>query len=92
MQPSLPPSPKTAPSIYEAIKDSDWEGLLALYATTAYDAVHSEDFARQGRVDKAAAGVGFHRYNSSPPSLAGWDGPLGSGSFHEGETKTMKED
>ena len=91
MQPSLPLSPKTASSIYEAIKDSDWEGLLALYATTAYDAVHSEDFARQGRVGTAEAGVGFHRYNSSPPSLAG-DGPLGSGSFHEGETKTMKED
>ena len=91
MQPSLPPSPKTASSVYEAIKDSDWEGLIALYATTAYDAVHSEDFAHQGRVGTAAAGVGFYWYTtSSPPSLAG-DGPLRRGSFHEGEIKTKRK-
>lgn len=66
MQPCLPPSPKTASSIYKAIKDGDWEGLLTLYATTAYDAVHSAEFARQGGV-----GIGgfLHRQHSSPPSL-----------------------
>jgi hypothetical protein len=32
-------------SIYEAIKNDDYEGLLSLYATTVYDAVHSAEFA-----------------------------------------------
>ncbi|KAL7541737.1 hypothetical protein ACHAXR_011174 [Thalassiosira sp. AJA248-18] len=64
MQPSLPPSPNTASSIYEAIKYGNWEGLLKLYATTAYDAVRSAEFARRG------GGVGsFHGQHSSPPSL-----------------------
>mmetsp|Transcript_31810 Transcript_31810/g.66870 ORF Transcript_31810/g.66870 Transcript_31810/m.66870 type:complete len:1053 (+) Transcript_31810:42-3200(+) len=62
MHASLPQSPKTASSIFDAIKDGDWEGLLALYATSAYDAVQAAEFARQG-------GVGFHRQHSSPPSL-----------------------
>jgi hypothetical protein len=47
MQPSLFPPPKTT-SVFDAIKDGDWEGLLALYATTACDAVRSADFARRG--------------------------------------------
>lgn len=68
MQPSLPPSPKAVASIYEAIKDDDWEGLLTLYATTAYDAVHSAEFAQYGGVGGAAAA--FHRQHSSPASLA----------------------
>ena len=47
MQPSLFPPPKTT-SVFDAIKDGDWEGLLMLYATTACDAVRSADFARRG--------------------------------------------
>lgn len=47
----LPPSStsKTTTSIFDAIKNSDWEGLLALYATSSYDAVHSANFACQHR-------------------------------------------
>lgn len=83
MQPSLPPSPKTASSIYEAIRDCDWEGLLALYATTVYDAVHSEDIAHQQINYHNSL---HHRHHSSPPSLAGTvEGRNRSGSFHEGK-------
>lgn len=32
-------------SIFEAIKNDDFEGLLSLYATTVYDSVHSAEFA-----------------------------------------------
>ena len=82
MQPSLPPSPKTASSIYEAIRDCDWEGLLALYATTVYDAVHSEDFAHQ-QIEQDSL---HHIQHSSSPSLAGTvEDRNRSGSFHEGE-------
>ena len=83
MQPSLPPSPKTASSIYEAIRDCDWEGLLALYATTVYDAVHSEDIAHQQIKQDSL----HHRQHSSPPSLTAGivEGRNRSGSFHEGK-------
>ena len=83
MQPSLPPSPKTASSIYEAIRDCDWEGLLALYATTVYDAVHSKDFAHQQMEQDSF----LYRKHSSPPSLMAGiaEGRNRSGSFHEGE-------
>ena len=40
-------SPKMTSSVFDAIKDGDWEGLLALYATSAYDAVCSADYARR---------------------------------------------
>jgi len=85
MQPSLPPSPKTASSIYEAIRDCDWEGLLALYATTVYDAVHSEDIAHQ-QINYQANSL-HHRQHSSPPSLMTGivEGRNRSGSFHEGK-------
>lgn len=32
-------------SIYEAIKNDDYEGLISLYATTVHEAVHSAEFA-----------------------------------------------
>ena len=32
-------------SIFEAIKNDDFEGLISLYATTVYDSVHSAEFA-----------------------------------------------
>ena len=32
-------------SIYEAIKNDDYQGLISLYAMAVYDAVHSADFA-----------------------------------------------
>lgn len=32
-------------SIYEAIKNDDYEGLISLYAQAVYDAVHSAEFA-----------------------------------------------
>ena len=83
MQPTLPPPPNTASSIFEAIKDGDWEGMLALYATVAYDAVHSAELARQG-------GVGFHRHHSSPPSLmAAMVGTSRKGVFRDGETRYL---
>lgn len=69
MQPSLPPSPKAASSVYEAIRDGDWEGLLTLYATSAYDAVHSAEFARRGAADGGGMDACHHRQHSSPPSL-----------------------
>jgi len=59
MQPSLLPSPKIISSVFDAIKDGDWEGLLALYATSAHDAVRSADFARRG--------VDLHRREHSSP-------------------------
>lgn len=40
------PSSNTPTSIYDAIKCDDWEGLLTLYATTVYDAVHSAEFSQ----------------------------------------------
>ena len=48
MQASPPIKSLTSPpsSIYEAIKNDDWEGLLSLYATTVYDAVHAAEFAQ----------------------------------------------
>jgi len=59
----MQPSPSsTTTSVFDAIKDGDWEGLLALYATTAFDAVRSADFARRG------ADL-HHREHSSPPAF-----------------------
>ena len=79
MQPTLPPSPKAAASIFDAIKDGDWEGLATLYATAAYDAVHAAEFARRGGAD-------FHRQQSSPPSLrAAAAGGPGKGVFRDGK-------
>ena len=66
MQPSLHPSPKITSSVFDAIKDGDWEGLLALYATSAHDAVRSADFARRG--------VDLHRREHSSPRGAFRDG------------------
>ncbi|KAL9191101.1 hypothetical protein ACHAXT_000807 [Thalassiosira profunda] len=77
MQPTLPPSPKAAASIFDAIKDGDWEGLATLYATAAYDAVHAAEFARRGGAD-------FRRQQSSPPSLrAAAAGGPGNGVFRD---------
>ena len=61
-------------SIFDAIKDGDWEGLLALYATTVYAAVHSAEFARRGSgvggIGSSGGGVprrgGLHRSHSLP--------------------------
>ena len=61
-------------SIFDAIKDGDWEGLLALYATTVYAAVHSAEFARRGSgvggSGSSGGGVprrgGLHRSHSLP--------------------------
>jgi len=81
MQSSLHPSPKTASSIFDAIKESDWEGLLALYATTAYDAVQAAEFARRGSSDGVDAG--FHGQHSSPPSLMRAMATSRKGSFRD---------
>jgi hypothetical protein len=80
MQPSLLPSPKTTSSIFDTIKDGDWEGLLSLYATTAYDAVRSADFARRG------AGLHYHHGEQSSPHAFMAAGPR-SGEFRDGENE-----
>lgn len=79
MQPSLPAAPKAISSIYDAIKDGDWEGLLSLYATTTYDAVHSEDFARRG----VSVGV-HHQEQPLLPTLMTGSNDNTNGLFHEG--------
>jgi hypothetical protein len=81
MQPSLLPSTKTASSIFDAIKDGDWEGLLALYATTAYDAVRSADFARRG------ADLHHHQEHSSPHAFMAASPRRGV--FRDGENETF---
>jgi hypothetical protein len=40
---------KFTPSIFEAIKNDDWEGLIATYAVSAYDAIHTPDVSVRGR-------------------------------------------
>ena len=82
MQPSLLPSTKAASSIFDAIKDGDWEGLLALYATTAYDAVRSADFARGG------ADLHHHREHSSPHAFMAASPRRGV--FRDGENETLR--
>ena len=81
MQPSLLPSTKTASSIFDAIKDGDWEGLLALYATTAYDAVRSADFARRG------ADLHHHREHSLPHAYMATSPRRGV--FRDGENDSL---
>ena len=87
-------------SIFDAIKDGDWEGLLALYATTVYAAVHSAEFARRGSgvggSGSSGGGVprrgGLHRSHSLPltptttttTTMGGSGGPR-RGVFIEGE-------
>lgn len=88
MQPTLPPSPKTASSIFDAIKEGDWEGLLALYATTAYDAVNSAEFARHGG-GGGGSGGSLHRQLSSPPSLMAAMGGSRKGVFRDGKEFTL---
>eukprot|EP00584_Thalassiosira_punctigera_P002300 CAMPEP_0172538174 /NCGR_PEP_ID=MMETSP1067-20121228/9623_1 /TAXON_ID=265564 ORGANISM="Thalassiosira punctigera, Strain Tpunct2005C2" /NCGR_SAMPLE_ID=MMETSP1067 /ASSEMBLY_ACC=CAM_ASM_000444 /LENGTH=1157 /DNA_ID=CAMNT_0013323625 /DNA_START=81 /DNA_END=3554 /DNA_ORIENTATION=- len=88
MRPSLPPPPGDddklpCSSVFDAIKDDDWEGLLTLYATTAYDAVRSAEFSRRGD---------FDRRNSSPPSFRDEKKTEGAtyepaSSFHQGSCK-----
>mmetsp|Transcript_10050 Transcript_10050/g.14410 ORF Transcript_10050/g.14410 Transcript_10050/m.14410 type:complete len:904 (-) Transcript_10050:148-2859(-) len=36
------PANKFTPSIFEAIKHDDWEGMIATYAAAAYDAIHTQ--------------------------------------------------
>ena len=76
MEPSLFPSPKTI-SIFDAIKVGDWEGLLALYATTACDAVRSKNFARRG------TDLHYHEYQSPPA------GSSRRGLFRDGEDEAL---
>lgn len=68
MQPSI-----SSCSVFDAIKDGDWEGLLTLYAITASDAFRSAVFASRG-IDLRT----HHQHMSLP------DSP-GRGVFHEGE-------
>lgn len=71
MQPSVSPC-STPYSVFDAIKDGDWEGLLALYVKTASDAVHSAEFAsRGGGIDLRT----LHQLSDIPTR----------GVFHEGE-------
>ena len=43
------PANKFTPSIFEAIKHDDWEGMIATYAASAYDAIHTpQDVSRRG--------------------------------------------
>lgn len=72
MQPSVSPC-ITPSSVFDAIKDGDWEGLLALYATTASDAIRSAEFASRG-ID-----LRTHHQHMSLPDISG------RGVFHEGE-------
>ena len=71
MQPSVSPC-STPYSVFDAIKDGDWDGLLALYVKTASDAVHSAEFASRG------GGIDLRTH----PQLS--DIPT-RGVFHEGE-------
>jgi hypothetical protein len=48
-QPSQQSQAKFTPSIFEAIKNDDWEGLIATYAVSAYDAIHTPDVSGRGR-------------------------------------------
>jgi hypothetical protein len=61
-------------SIYEAIKNDDYEGLLSLYATTVYDAVHSAEFAHSISSDVMM-----------PNLQRGWSDDRGEGFFFDGE-------
>lgn len=86
MQPSLlPPTSKKIPSsIFDAIKDGDYEGLLALYATTAYDAVHSAEFARRGTGGVGIGARGLHRSHSLPLPLTPVSSMMTSGGPRKG--------
>ena len=65
-------------SVFDAIKDGDWEGLLALYVTTASDAIRSSEFASRG-------GVGGMDYLHTHHQLLS-DIPTRGVLFYEGET------
>ena len=81
MQPSHPPpSPPSdtsysTSSIFEAIKNDDWEGLLKLYATTVYDAVHSAHFENDSRRQYDVSFPGTFRegesFSFAPPVVNG---------------------
>ena len=65
-------------SVFDAIKDGDWEGLLALYVTTASDAIRSSEFASRG-------GVGGMDYLRTHHHQLLSDIPTRGVLFHEGE-------
>ena len=68
MQPPEQSSPKFPPSIFEAIKNDDWEGLIATYAVTVYDAIHSPDDSGRMRRNTSSRRGGGHQ-PPSPSSL-----------------------
>ncbi len=68
MQPPEQSSPKFPPSIFEAIKNDDWEGLIAKYAVTVYDAIHSPDDSGRMRRNTSSRRGGGHQ-PPSPSSL-----------------------
>ncbi|EJK74201.1 hypothetical protein THAOC_04136 [Thalassiosira oceanica] len=65
-----PPSTSTLPtSIFEAIKNDDWQGLLALYATNALDAVRSYSALRSdAERPRGSTGQSIPRQQPPPTS------------------------
>lgn len=60
--------PAFTPSIFETIKQDDWEGLIAIYAVAAYDAIHAQDLSGPpGRRSSYSLQMGHHQ--PSPSSL-----------------------
>jgi hypothetical protein len=85
MQPSQQSPPtKFTPSIFEAIKNDDWEGLIATYAATAYDVVHTPP--------DLSAGQGRSRHEGHQPlpsslmaAVMDAGGPKRGNSFRDGK-------
>lgn len=81
-------SAKFSPSIFEAIKNDDWEGMLATYAVAAYDAIHTPpDVSERGRRNSYSRQMGHQEPLPSSLMAALMDagGPKRGQSFRDGK-------
>ncbi len=89
------PANKFTPSIFEAIKHDDWEGMIATYAAAAYDAIHTplDVSGRVGRRSNSYARQMGHQQplpSSLMAALVDAGGPeRGGQSFCDGKRISM---
>ena len=91
MQSFKQPPPVFTPSIFEAIKQDDWEGLIAIYAVAAYDAIHAQDLPGPGRRSSFSLQMGHHQPSPSSLMAAMIDagGPNRGQWFRDGKRNSM---
>ena len=85
-------SAKFTPSIFEAIKNDDWEGMIATYAVAAYDAIHTPpDASERGRRNSYSRQMGHQEPlpSSLMATLMNAGGPKRGQSFRDGKRNSV---